>query len=323
MGRVGKVLPAGALKGEGIVHPGDLLLMGHQIVMELPGRAMVQAAGIGQQVQLFAGFVAVPPQLPQRRHVPVQLPFDVERIEGIRQIVHAFRRADLHIDGSPDFKAFKILPEKSADHRRCGGDGHQIPFVFQLVHQIAGGLEKASGQAVGAVTIGVQQQIQADSSICDPGQFLPLPLGGLPGKQILLQACDAAAAWHGVPGKIHFINGVPVCKNVLQKRIGMAQLISDKQLHCKTPPVFLYHITCAVHEKCKKQARTYKKQAFLATSATKALVAPLPRSRTTYYVSLIMTQVLIAIPKNKHDGTKKPMLYKCTAWAFYYADFRF
>ena len=68
-------------------------------------------------MHFLAGVVAMAAQSMQRLHIPVQLPLDVEGIKAVLEIVHALRCADLHIDGSTDLQAGKILPEEPSDHR--------------------------------------------------------------------------------------------------------------------------------------------------------------------------------------------------------------
>jgi len=56
-----------------------------------------------------------------------------------------------------------------------------------------------------------------------------------------------------------------------------------------------------VHEKCKKQARTYKKQAFCSNERFRSARCSVAAQQNY----LLRFQVLIATTKNNRDGTKK------------------
>ena len=204
--------------------------------MELPGGAVVEAPGIGQQVHALSGLVAVSAEPPQRVHVPVQLPLHVKGIETVGEVVHALLRADLHVHRGANLQARKVLPHEPADDRRGRRDRDQAPLAAQAVDQVARALKKAALQTAGAVAVGVEQQVQADPRLRDAPKLLPLSLRRFPRQQIQPRAHGAAPAGHRLPGKIDLPDLLPAGQYFAQKRFVPAHLIADKQAHSFTSP---------------------------------------------------------------------------------------
>ena len=197
--RARQILPADTVKFERIVHFCDFLLMGNQIVMELPRRAIVETAAVCQQIELFPMRVAPAAKPLKCGNIPIELAFCVKRSEAIAQIVHAFFRADLHIDRCANLKLREIFTHKATNHRRCRRHRDEVHLLTQIVDKVASCLKKAPRKALPAIAVGIQKQIQPDACIRDSLELVALPLCGLPREKILVQTDCASSTRHSVP----------------------------------------------------------------------------------------------------------------------------
>ena len=214
-----------------VVHLSNLLLMGHQIVVELAGGAEVEASAVGKHIQLFAVVICPALQLLQLRYIPVQLTLIVKAIKVLCQILHALYGADLHIHRGAHLQLREVFLYKMGDHRRGGSDRAQVQLFLKIGNQISGLHQKVPGKAVSAVAVGIEQHIHSHALICQIAQLRQLDLQRLIGHQVAMGCRSASAAGHISPGKIHLMNVLFIAHNLVKKSTAFLQLVTDHVLH--------------------------------------------------------------------------------------------
>ena len=117
VGRILQILMADAPKLVGVVHLCDLAFVSHQIIVEIVGRAMVQAAGVGQHVQAFSVFFAPGTEPRHRFQTAVVFPLHVVTVKIPGQIIHALYGADLHIHRCAGCNIREVILYKLCDQR--------------------------------------------------------------------------------------------------------------------------------------------------------------------------------------------------------------
>ena len=156
-------LGAYSVKDECVVHFRRFVLMRYQIVVKRPRRAEVETAAVGQQKQFFPPGAAGFPHPIQHGGIVVELPLEVETVELIRDVLHRFRRADLHIDRGSQFQRGEIGAQKPGDQRRRGRHCRKTPCGADEVHRIPEALEETPGERLPSVAVAVHQQTEFDA----------------------------------------------------------------------------------------------------------------------------------------------------------------
>ena len=259
--RVFQIFPAKTTELVGIVHLGDFCFVGNQIVVEIPGGTVVQAAAVGKKEKPLAVTFTPGMKLLNGIKVPIQFPLHIKAVKEFREVIHGLHCTDLHIDRGSDLQSREIVMYKLGNQWGGGGDGLQAVSLLHMIDDCADFIKKASCLGFSAVAIAIEEQIQSNVVFRQLPQSLPLQVLQLPGSVAAAFQLIGPPVGKRSPGEVDFIDMLPVFKNTIQKcPVGILQ--ADHVFHSTFPLFLLDFITIYGYIKYRKQTSFLRKQTF-------------------------------------------------------------
>jgi len=274
--RVFQIFPAKTTELVGIVHLGDFCFVGNQIVVEIPGGTVVQAAAVGKKEKPLAVTFAPGMKLLNGIKVPVQFPLHIKAVKEFREVIHGLHCTDLHIDRGPNFQSREVVMDKLGNQRGGCGDGLQAVSLLHMVDDSADFIKKASCLGFLAVAIGIEEQIQSNVVFRQLPQSLPLQILQLPGCVAAAFQLIGPPVGKFSPGEVNLVDVLPVFKNTIQKcPVGILQ--ADHVFHSTFPLFLLDFITIYGYIKYRKQTSFLRKQTFVVMTVKFCDINPFVR----------------------------------------------